>query len=140
MPKANAKLTTFRCFFNTTALSTIPDTFVDSEMYVEFGAPDMDAVAPNALGAFTHELFSKDAPPALTKIQLTRIVSMDGPPLVRVFLPTEEAEQVRMCRVCGCTDDDCQQCINRSGAPCAWVEREKNLCSVCTSLGKTRRP
>jgi hypothetical protein len=36
---------------------------------------------------------------------------------------------VRRCRVCGCTDDDCRQCIEKTGAPCYWVE--KDLCSAC---------
>ena len=40
-----------------------------------------------------------------------------------------EATPVRKCRVCGCTDDDCSQCIEASGGPCWWVE--KNLCSRC---------
>ena len=33
------------------------------------------------------------------------------------------------CRKCGCTDDDCGQCIDKTGAPCTWVET--NLCSAC---------
>lgn len=36
---------------------------------------------------------------------------------------------VRRCRVCGCTDDDCRQCIERTGEPCHWVEAD--LCSAC---------
>lgn len=39
------------------------------------------------------------------------------------------AVALRKCRVCGCTDDDCHQCIEKSGAPCYWVEQD--LCSVC---------
>jgi len=35
----------------------------------------------------------------------------------------------RRCRVCGCTDDDCRQCIERTGEPCHWVEED--LCSAC---------
>lgn len=35
----------------------------------------------------------------------------------------------QQCRVCGCTDDDCRQCIERTGEPCYWVQ--KNLCSAC---------
>jgi hypothetical protein len=35
------------------------------------------------------------------------------------------------CRVCGCTDDDCAQCIERTGEPCYWVEFE--LCSACAA-------
>ena len=34
-----------------------------------------------------------------------------------------------VCRVCGCTDDDCARCIVRTGAPCWWVEAD--LCSAC---------
>jgi hypothetical protein len=36
---------------------------------------------------------------------------------------------VRKCRVCGCTDDDCRQCIEKTGEPCYWVEED--LCSAC---------
>lgn len=36
---------------------------------------------------------------------------------------------VRRCRVCGCTDDDCSGCIERTGGPCSWAEAE--LCSAC---------
>ena len=35
----------------------------------------------------------------------------------------------RRCRICGCTDDDCSQCIERTGEPCHWVEED--LCSAC---------
>ncbi|MBT7163463.1 MAG: hypothetical protein HN904_11830, partial [Victivallales bacterium] len=34
---------------------------------------------------------------------------------------------VRECRVCGCTDGDCQGCIERTGEACHWVEWD--LCS-----------
>lgn len=33
------------------------------------------------------------------------------------------------CRVCGCTDDDCRGCIERTGKPCYWIAA--NLCSAC---------
>lgn len=33
------------------------------------------------------------------------------------------------CRVCGCSDDDCRQCIQKTGSPCHWVEED--LCSAC---------
>lgn len=42
-----------------------------------------------------------------------------------------EAEAVRSCRVCHCTDDDCSQCIEATGGPCSWVEAD--LCSRCQS-------
>lgn len=40
----------------------------------------------------------------------------------------EEAAS-RRCRVCGCTDADCRQCIEKTGEPCHWVEED--LCSAC---------
>jgi hypothetical protein len=36
---------------------------------------------------------------------------------------------VRACRVCGCTEDDCAGCVERTGGPCTWVEAD--LCSAC---------
>ena len=35
------------------------------------------------------------------------------------------------CRVCGCTENDCQQCIEATGQPCHWVEAD--LCSRCAA-------
>ncbi len=35
-----------------------------------------------------------------------------------------------ICRRCGCVDDDCRDCIQRTGEPCSWVEHD--LCSACT--------
>lgn len=35
----------------------------------------------------------------------------------------------QVCRICGCVDDDCRQCIERTGAPCYWIEED--LCSAC---------
>lgn len=39
----------------------------------------------------------------------------------------------RTCRVCGCTDDDCSQCIEKTGEPCTWIEPD--LCSACEGEG-----
>jgi hypothetical protein len=41
---------------------------------------------------------------------------------------------VRTCRVCGCTDDDCSGCIQRTGMACHWIEAD--LCSACRSKGR----
>lgn len=41
------------------------------------------------------------------------------------------------CRVCGCTDADCQQCIEKTGSPCVWVEGD--LCSACSPGAELRR-
>lgn len=39
---------------------------------------------------------------------------------------------MRRCRVCGCTDLDCSDCIERTGRPCLWVLED--LCSACSDL------
>lgn len=33
------------------------------------------------------------------------------------------------CLVCGCTEDDCSACVERTGEPCTWVQ--PGLCSAC---------
>lgn len=47
------------------------------------------------------------------------------------FVITELARSkaVRTCRSCACTDDDCSQCIAKTGEPCHWVAAD--LCSAC---------
>lgn len=40
----------------------------------------------------------------------------------------------RKCRICGCIDDDCRQCIQKTGHPCYWVEED--LCSACQDITK----
>ena len=44
------------------------------------------------------------------------------------------------CRICGCTDEDCSQCIEKTGEPCTWVFesafpspaiQDGPLCSAC---------
>ena len=136
MPKATPKLPAFRCFFDITAVSNIPDTFEDLGMSMEVEKKNMEAAACDAFFAFTQKLYGEKRPIVMTAIRLTRIVSMDGPPEVRLFLPPEEAALIQMCRVCGCTDEDCTQCIKRTGRPCSWVEDD--LCSACKSPRKPR--
>jgi hypothetical protein len=46
-----------------------------------------------------------------------------------VSAPAESGQgEVRRCRECGCTDEDCSGCIERTGAPCWWVDVD--LCSA----------
>jgi PRTRC genetic system protein E len=39
------------------------------------------------------------------------------------------AEKIRTCRICGCTEDDCKQCIEKTGEACHWIDVD--LCSAC---------
>ena len=59
------------------------------------------------------------------------------PTLAVVMGPEDEILKAR-CRVCGCTNDDCSQCVEKTGDACSWVEND--LCSACApELVKTRR-
>lgn len=52
------------------------------------------------------------------------------------WICTQPSGGVRTCRVCRCTDDDCRQCVEKTGRPCHWVEPD--LCSACVQTqGKT---
>lgn len=53
--------------------------------------------------------------------------STDGPE----WIGTQPPDGVRSCRVCGCTDDNCRQCFEKTGHPCHWVETD--LCSACVT-------
>lgn len=54
-------------------------------------------------------------------------------PDVIVILPRDEP----MCRKCGCMNDDCAQCVERTGESCHWVA--PNLCSACAPTPRKRR-
>lgn len=41
------------------------------------------------------------------------------------------AHLVGTCCVCGCTEDDCSGCVERTGRPCAWAEPD--LCTACAA-------
>ena len=55
----------------------------------------------------------------------------DGLPTANVrmaILRTNDDEDAT-CRVCGCTDEVCGECVEHTGEPCRWVEAD--LCSAC---------
>jgi hypothetical protein len=60
----------------------------------------------------------------------------DFSPWIAIGFKNEEYE--RSCRVCGCTEDNCQQCIEKTGQPCHWVEED--LCSACAPQTSASQP
>lgn len=62
------------------------------------------------------------------------------------YLAADEAVQAflaacaepRTCKACGCTDDDCSGCIERTGEPCYWVSED--LCSACVDAVEPTPP
>lgn len=69
-----------------------------------------------------------------------RLVSHDGEPGRNLTaLRNTAAEMIELlmrileprCRECGCTQDDCEQCVEKTGDACSWVGPD--LCSACVS-------
>lgn len=58
----------------------------------------------------------------------TNIIS-EQEKVTSVKVSMESHTSIRKCRVCGCTDNDCSGCIERTGYRCSWVEED--LCSAC---------
>lgn len=108
------------------------------------GAPE-GAVAFSCVGRWAgakREAFAKGEGPCnyagggLFAINPIRVVDGDNEHCVFEFAPLTKVDRVAAddsakCRVCGCTDDDCRQCIEKSGEPCYWVEPD--LCSACVA-------
>jgi hypothetical protein len=68
--------------------------------------------------------------PAIARAARRRVTAGQPP------APRLEAVAVRACRECGCTDDDCGVCIERTGEPCFWVAAD--FCSACAQSPAAR--
>lgn len=69
-------------------------------------------------------------------IHVELISNEDDPefvPWIGMEFKNEELEddfaEERACRVCGCTESNCRQCIEKTGFACHWVAED--LCSRC---------
>jgi hypothetical protein len=66
----------------------------------------------------------------ITILELTGTLSAQGQEALLAKNVLVSVLRVRQCRVCGCTETDCQACIEVTGGPCHWVGPD--LCSACT--------
>jgi hypothetical protein len=71
-----------------------------------------------------------------TKAQIEWRALTAGWPRITATSAQNAVDQIReltdapdACRVCGCTEDDCSQCVKKTGEPCSWVA--PGLCSAC---------
>lgn len=39
--------------------------------------------------------------------------------------------EMEECLVCGCTEDDCGQCVEKTGHACSWADDDHTICSAC---------
>jgi len=78
-----------------------------------------------------------------------RWIDYRRPGRLPVYLPQDsllvEVEAVgqleagaQRCRVCGCTDEDCSDCVEATGTPCHWIPELANddgpICSRCAPV------
>ena len=64
---------------------------------------------------------------------LSEILKIDESKLMK-RITDETPTIIGICSKCGCTDDDCRQCIEKTGEPCHWVNEEHSLCSACVEI------
>lgn len=89
----------------------------------------------NAAGACFRVIHSVGTEPVMARFEAEMLAAGVTPGFgVRVesFI-RKHKPAVPTCRVCGCTDTDCRQCVEKTGAPCHWVEPD--LCSACVKGG-----
>lgn len=90
-----------------------------------------DAAQPLAESANDPDPVSKPGEEPVTdeEAPAERTLDAEGEAMGHLSVPSDEGAEWSVCRVCGCSDWDCAQCIERTGAPCSWVESD--LCSAC---------
>jgi hypothetical protein len=105
--------------FSWAAANAIGDALIDAGL---FGPKPAPAAAPPA---------KKGRAKRPTKAEALDAAAAAGASEVKPPAAEKVARkaQERFCRVCGCTDANCRQCIEKTGAPCCWVDED--LCSAC---------
>lgn len=80
--------------------------------------------------------FDRSNPPSREEYTDTARRAVEG--LFQCLIEEYEFEtgvRKKICRVCGCTDLDCRQCVEAQGTPCVWVDGQRNsdgpICSRC---------
>ncbi len=111
-----------------TTKSSVPANSVILKLHLDL--PDELFVKPQ-LEAFIKVDKNKVSQPVIQAEVLDNIVETFKKKLgVDINVNMVDVADIRICRSCGCTDDDCTECVERTGQPCHWVEDD--LCSACT--------
>lgn len=93
-------------------------------------------IAADRLRAIPHATLSQEAKDSMNKDKVERAPEVPEKKIRKKREKAKEhaepAPKLRTCRACGCTDNNCQQCIDKTGSPCHWVEED--LCSACVEV------
>lgn len=117
------------CPSATNAESTTPTTPSACETAAATpAATPANAPTPRATGRRTTRSASPTTAPASKPVATTSDAAVNAPAKPPLRKASRRAE-IRRCRTCGCTDDDCRQCIEKTGQACHWIAED--LCSAC---------
>lgn len=62
----------------------------------------------------------------------TRVLGYNQPAHAAEFVANLARQLPPVCSACGCTDDDCRQCVEATGHACTWVTGQfPPICSRC---------
>lgn len=75
------------------------------------------------------DLNTRQACKQITSLKLDEVDLLIAKPLKIELIEAIEIILTKRCRVCGCNEIDCSNCIKRTGEPCSWPEED--LCSAC---------
>jgi len=111
----------------------------DADKLIPLGATAEDFVRHVALQILSSDIHDTWSGPANVP-KLGKAFGIDVAAIVKAATPKVPAAKKGakkgtpgVCRECGCTDDNCDGCVERTGGPCSWVE--KDLCSACVPPG-----
>ncbi len=73
--------------------------------------------------------------PILFKTEMVQALLAGRKTMIRRIIK----QKSNVCMFCGCTDNNCKVCIERTGEPCYWINDEKTICSACAEDKSTNK-
>lgn len=102
-------------------------------------APELQLWFGRKAGKATPDLSGDGARNAIVRLFGKEPKAESGKPAAKSTTKLSDvAAGEQKCRVCGCTEVDCRQCVEATGEPCHWIETD--LCSRCDSSTKPAKP
>ena len=80
----------YKAYFNITQPTDVPDTFMDSESFIEFDATSIDAAGYIALVIFVQAMYEQKQ--LMTKVELTKIEEIKADIVINTKIYLKETE------------------------------------------------